>query len=107
MAMYMDPTMMEKMNKLKAVSEEEIFKKLDKAGRLPGGSAELIKQRMKADAARAAAQEAQEAQEGQEGQVSEGTTPAQSKNNTIDIDVKPISLPVLMKHKTKVSEGGE
>ncbi|XP_072033192.1 prolyl endopeptidase FAP-like [Amphiura filiformis] len=54
MAIYMDPEMMEKMNKLKAISEDEILKKLDKAGRLPGGSAQLVQQRLKAEAARAA-----------------------------------------------------
>ena len=70
MAIYMDPEMMEKMNKLKAISEDEILKKLDKAGKLPGGSAQLVQQRLKAEAARAAG-------------GSEGTTPTQSKAATI------------------------
>ena len=72
MAIYMDPEMVEKMNKLKAISEDEILKKLDKAGKLPGGSAQLVQQRLKAEAARAAAAGG-----------SEGTTPTQSKAATI------------------------
>ncbi|XP_072034562.1 prolyl endopeptidase FAP-like isoform X4 [Amphiura filiformis] len=70
MAIYMDPEMMDKMNKLKAISEDEILKKLDKAGRLPGGSAQLVQQRLKAEAARAAGGSA-------------GTTPTTSKAATI------------------------
>lgn len=100
MAIYMDAEMMEKMNKMKAVSEEEILRKLDKAGRLPGGSADLIKQRMKAEAARAAGFAG-----GGTSMGSGGTTPTQA---TGDVKQPPTvvktDLAVDIKRKTKVGK---
>lgn len=87
MAIYMDPEMMDKMNKLKAVSEEDIMRKLNR--RLPGGSSHIIQQRMKAEAARAAG--------GSDGQ---GTSTVQSKP---DVVVKT-SLKEGLKQKAEVGQ---